>query len=90
MKLHFIAQGESVGITLNESAQLIVAIVEATPAVIANVLAILAESFNKQLSDSILLGMQKQALKLAEKPIERLEYPLLIILLIGPHCELTL
>ncbi|NQY34415.1 MAG: type II toxin-antitoxin system HipA family toxin [Alteromonadaceae bacterium] len=72
MKRHFIAHAVTVGINKEEAINLIDEIIEATPAVIEYVYDLLPEGFNKQLADSILKGLQKQANKLAKMPTEKL------------------
>jgi hypothetical protein len=72
MKRHFIAHAVSVGISKEEAINIIDKMVEATPRVIKNVYSLLPEDFNKVLADSILQGMNEQAIKLARMPTEML------------------
>lgn len=72
MKRHFIAQAASVGITKAEAIQIIDELIEATPAVIKHVYGLLPKEFNQPLADSILQGMQEQALKLSKMPTQTL------------------
>lgn len=70
MKRHFIKQAVSVGIPKTDAINIIDEMINATPAVIQSIYDLLPQNFNKALADSILLGMQAQADKLARMPME--------------------